>query len=431
MRMDAEALAEAWWRHLAGVRWFGGKGSAGAISALEALPWYTVRDTVPAVRSEIATIDYADGRREFYHLLVAYYPAGQAPVTPLARDDAFDVVDATTDAAALRAFVVALASSADHGVAWARELPAGVPQVGVFAGEQSNTTLTVGPDQLLKLFRRIEPGPNLDAEVLTALSARGASVPRVWARLTGGWPQGSSTDLGLAMARVPRASDGWDLACAACAAGDDFTDAARALGQALRRVHTELRDAFGTQISPGETIATTMRERLAAAAQDAPVLAPHVGALSRRLDGLAGRELDVQRVHGDFHLGQTLHNEDGWTLLDFEGEPAKTAAERRAFDSVWRDVAGMVRSFDYARSAHQDPTGAQASAWSKACTDAFLAGYLAPGESPDPALDAYITDKAAYEVVYETRNRPTWVAIPLRAIEELASSSPASPDERA
>lgn len=429
MSVDDSTRREAWWRHLAGVRWFGGKGSAGAISALEALPWYTAEGVVPRVRSEIATIDYADGRREFYHLLAAYYPAGQAPVAAVASDDAFDIVDATTDAAALRAFMVALASH--PGTSWTREFSEPAPQVGVFAGEQSNTTLTVGPDALLKLFRRIEPGPNLDAEVLSALSARGASVPPVWGRLTGPWPQGSTTDLGLAMGRIPRASDGWELACAACAQDHDFTDEARALGEALRRVHADLREAFGTQFARGADLAATMRARLDAAVQDAPALAPHARALGHRFDSLAGRELEVQRVHGDFHLGQTLHNDDGWTLLDFEGEPAKTAAERRAFDSLWRDVAGMIRSFDYARSAHDDPSGAQASAWSKACMDAFLDGYLAPGESPDPALEAYITDKAAYEVVYETRNRPTWVAIPLRAIEELASSAFASPDERA
>jgi len=137
----------------------------------------------------------------------------------------------------------------------------------------------------------------------------------------------------------------------------------------------------------------------------------------------------VQRVHGDYHLGQVLRTETGWVVLDFEGEPASPLAQRRARSSPLRDVAGMLRSFDYAARhqviARPDATSlmAKASDWVRRNSDAFCAGYAAAG-GLDPAqngvvLRAMLLDKAVYEVIYEARNRPTWVPIPLESIAEL------------
>ena len=127
-------------------------------------------------------------------------------------------------------------------------------------------------------------------------------------------------------------------------------------------------------------------------------------------------------MHGDFHLGQTLHTPSGWKIIDFEGEPAKTMAERRAPDSVWRDVAGMLRSFDYAAASVPGP---QSAAWAAACRAAFLRGYTVAelGATEASLLRAYEADKAIYEVVYEMRNRPDWIGIPLRAVAELAAGN--------
>ena len=163
-----------------------------------------------------------------------------------------------------------------------------------------------------------------------------------------------------------------------------------------------------------------MRQRLDAAAAVAPALDPYVTGLRNRFASLEDAHLDAQRVHGDFHLGQTLHTPSGWKIIDFEGEPAKSLAERVAPDSVWRDVAGMMRSFDYA-AASVPLEGA--TAWRDGCRDAFLAGYsggrsLAPEDAG--LLAAYEADKAVYEVVYEVRNRPDWAAIPLGALAALA-----------
>jgi maltokinase len=139
--------------------------------------------------------------------------------------------------------------------------------------------------------------------------------------------------------------------------------------------------------------------------------------------------LDTQRVHGDFHLGQTLHTPKGWKIIDFEGEPAKTMAERLAPDSIWRDIAGMLRSFDYAAASVPGPNSG---AWAAEARAAFLRGY-AGGElsgNDSQLLRAYEADKAIYEVVYETRNRPDWVGIPLGAVATLAGAPPPTPDDQ-
>jgi maltokinase len=137
-------------------------------------------------------------------------------------------------------------------------------------------------------------------------------------------------------------------------------------------------------------------------------------------------------VHGDLHLGQTLRTAKGWKIVDFEGEPAKPLSERVLPDSPWRDVAGMLRSFDYAprvaakTAATADDTGTEqrafrAAEWSARNQAAFLEAYagreLTTGEQA--LLAAYVADKAVYECVYEARNRPTWLEIPLAALRQM------------
>ena len=185
-----------------------------------------------------------------------------------------------------------------------------------------------------------------------------------------------------------------------------------------------------------------MTGRLDAALDVVPELAEHAealrGAVRRRSAELDG--LDVQRVHGDLHLGQTLRTSQGWKIVDFEGEPAKPLAERLLPDSPWRDVAGMLRSFDYAarvvravaehqrrgrRRADRHPRPGVVGAQPEPLPRAYAGGELTAEQQM--LLDAYVADKAVYETVYETRNRPSWVAIPLQAVAQDRSSMTARP----
>jgi maltose alpha-D-glucosyltransferase/alpha-amylase len=162
-----------------------------------------------------------------------------------------------------------------------------------------------------------------------------------------------------------------------------------------------------------------------------------------RFQGLIDHRIDAQstRTHGDYHLGQVLYTGRDFVIIDFEGEPARPIGERRLKRSPLRDVAGMLRSFDYAAHSSLHGTGAwvreedaeRVAGWSRLwyrwVGGAFLRGYLeAAGQAPflpaDPAdlrmlLDAYILEKAVYEIGYEMNNRPDWVAIPLRGIVDL------------
>ena len=411
--MRDESLA-TWWGVISGARWFAGKGEPATLTDVTPLPWLTPPGSVPAVRPEIATVAYAARPAEQYQLLVGHLGGTE-------------VVEAPADADCMRALLAALTASGHPAMEWfdRAAIDPDAP-TRVWAGEQSNTTVCVGDDALFKLFRRLEPGRNLDVEVLGALNGSGVT-PELYGVLSGELPDGRRADLGMFVERVQGVRDGWEWACEACTEGRAIATEAAELGQALRRLHDRLAEAFGTGDAPGAEVAAIMTGRLDTAAAQVGELAgvrTPVAAALRTLDGV---RLPTQRVHGDFHLGQTLRSDHGWTIIDFEGEPLKSLAERRRPDSVWRDVAGMLRSFDYARSAHPDPTSGQALAWSASAREAFLDGYC-EGAPPDAAvLDAYVLDKAIYEVVYETRNRPEWVHIPLRAVHDVAERTALSP----
>ncbi|MFI8851776.1 phosphotransferase [Streptomyces sp. NPDC053499] len=310
--------------------------------------------------------------------------------------------------------------------------------------EQSNSSVIYGNAAILKLFRRVEPGINPDLELTYALARQGC--PHVPAPLA--W-FGSTADvgdrtLGILQPYLAGTRDGWQLALRARARGADFTAASHALGRTTAQVHTGLAEALPTGTLTGpelERTAEGMAGRLEAASAAVPALRPYRAALLETFRALAalgahGRGLHTQRVHGDLHLGQALAHEggagaEGWTLIDFEGEPARPLSERRAPQPVERDIAGMLRSFDYA--ACQGPAAgaesARARAWAAANRAAYCAGYAeACGRDPREEtvlLRAYETDKAVYEVLYEARNRPAWLGIPLSAVRRLAAPSSA------
>jgi len=220
--------------------------------------------------------------------------------------------------------------------------------------------------------------------------------------------------------------------------GGDFAAEAERLGTATAQVHALMAQSLPRRLAgPDESKATAqqLHERLDAALAVVPELAPHAGALHATYDEVAARTepVAVQRVHGDYHLGQVLRTQDGWVLLDFEGEPARPLSERTALMSPLRDVAGMLRSFDYAaRHLLADRPGDgqlayRAKEWADRNREAFCDGYArAAGNDPrdEPVLlRAFELDKAVYEVVYEARNRPSWLAIPLGSIARLVKAA--------
>jgi maltokinase len=275
-------------------------------------------------------------------------------------------------------------------------------------------------------------------EVPLALSHAGWSgVPRPLAWLTGTWPAGDGTrvsgHLGVLTELVTGALDGFRLACDMAAADADFGALAEDLGRTTAQLHRALRAALpvrehlprtpANRVAEVRRVTETLRDRANDAAERVPGLADRrdaaldvYGALDR-LEVVA----PLQRVHGDYHLGQVLRSADGrWYVLDFEGEPQASAAEKTRPDLALRDVAGMLRSLDYAASV-----GSARPGWARSARERLVAGYHAEaGSDPDdPAtavlLRALELDKALYEVVYESGNRPAWVPIPLSAVDRL------------
>jgi maltokinase len=220
--------------------------------------------------------------------------------------------------------------------------------------------------------------------------------------------------------------------------GGDFASEAYRLGKVVAAVHADLATALGVSTLDSQDLAAVsdgMTRRLEEALSVVPELAELAPALRSTFRAVAAVPpgVSVQRVHGDLHLGQALRTPTGWLLIDFEGEPAKPLAQRSAPHSPLRDIAGMLRSFDYAAGAtlRQFGTGEhltyRAHEWSTRNRDAFVEGYAGTaGAKPadqQVLLRAYETDKAVYEAVYEQRNRPHWVSLPLHALERLAKES--------
>ncbi|GLC28072.1 maltokinase N-terminal cap-like domain-containing protein [Roseisolibacter agri] len=354
----------------------------------------------------------------------------------------------------------------------------------VGGAEQSNTSLLYGEAAIVKLFRRLERGPQPDVEIGRALATtRFAHVPALLAVVELD-EDGDVTVLAMAQALVPRARDAWEVVVArarAALAGDASTESdagvaeARRLGEATRRLHDALaavgEEAFAPEPAtpadvrgwagdaarafdlaldavappPGEDASTDTARAFAEARAALGALAARREELRARLDALVARVDDDAglriRHHGDYHLGQVLRGEDGTlAVIDFEGEPARPLAERRARHSPLRDVAGMLRSFGYAAAAAlrevsaEDDVAPRADAWEAAARAAYLDGYFhaaAEGRpsylprsrvSADALVRVFELEKLFYELRYEVRNRPDWLAIPLRGLQALLAA---------
>lgn len=311
----------------------------------------------------------------------------------------------------------------------------------VLSGEQSNTSIIFdggeGTPVILKVFRVLAGGENPDVVVQQALAAAGCTrVPAPLGNLAGEWPgpDGGPVRGHLAFGQefLSGVEDAWRVAVRAAREDVAFTRAAGELGRAVAAVHRDLAVAFPqvpTTPAVRESLHRDWRERAATALREVPALARHAAAVAAVYERTAQATWPpLQRVHGDLHLGQVIDAPGrGWLLLDFEGEPLRPLAERTAPDLALRDVAGMLRSLDYAAGAAQHDERAVStgpgSDWAASARRAFLEGYAAvAGRDPreDAALLAALElDKALYETVYEIRNRPDWLDIPLAGVERL------------
>jgi maltokinase len=312
--------------------------------------------------------------------------------------------------------------------------------------EQSNTSLVYDERLILKVFRRLT-GANPEIEVTVALAREGfahvAAPLAVW--------RSDGDDLAILQRFLAGGTEGWALALTSVRdlladgsdpdeAGGDLGPEAERLGVMTAELHLAMAGAFGVQ--PGEPGAWADATRARVGSVHHPdVDGAGIAAVLDRVASLdqSGRSI---RIHGDYHLGQVMRTDEGWFVLDFEGEPTRPVAERRQTSSPLRDVAGMLRSFGYAAAvglrehgpASPDPApGHLADAWERHNRDAFLTAYLARMEGsellpPDLSatralLDMFELDKAVYEVGYEQAHRPDWVQIPLGAVRRLVDAS--------
>jgi trehalose synthase-fused probable maltokinase len=311
--------------------------------------------------------------------------------------------------------------------------------------EQSNTSATVGDRLILKVYRRLEVGENPEVEMGTFLESVGCPVtPRMAGAIRAVADDGATAAAAMLQERVAARGDAWGFLLARLRGEEGGPDAAlhsaAEIGTVTARLHASLAarpvdNAFPVRAAtPAEarmlhdgTLAQLDAALAATAGADQERLASLAPAIRERIDAAFGASSvgRMTRIHGDYHLGQLLRTADGFIVIDFEGEPARPLAERRLPQPPERDVAGMLRSLDYAARTVARDAGARtldADGWLARARAAFLEGYAeAAPSAPDPdLLTAFELDKACYEVRYEAANRPAWSWLPLDALARLA-----------
>jgi maltokinase len=455
--IDAQALGQ--W--LVGQRWFASKSrEVAAIRVLEAAEL----DTEPEPQMVLALVEVAfgAGTHELYHLPLGLRHADEGwhdGVILQAGDRT--VYDAMVDPVCAKRLAAALRQERRmerDGGSWSFNAVEGLPPddgldpVRPIGVEQSNSSTVFADELILKVYRRVEPGPNPELELLRFLTAHGfENIARLrgWYEHTGRLVDAT---LGVMQEFLPGAGDGWDLVLDAFGqdGGEAVLEQLATLGRVTAEMHTTLgSDSGDPTFAPEEPSAeslsllvATIDEDIEKIFRDLPeseAVAPIAGRgqeVRERLRGLAhaGSGGHVIRTHGDYHLGQTLLTGRGWVILDFEGEPARTLPQRRQKRSPLRDVAGMLRSFAYAASATELQRDVPApEGWEDRARTAFLEPYvqtvdqrLLPHgqQNAERLLSIFELEKAVYELRYEMNNRPDWVRIPVAGIARLLEEAP-------
>jgi maltose alpha-D-glucosyltransferase/alpha-amylase len=370
------------------------------------------------------------------------------------------------------------------------------PGVHRLSAEQSNSSLIIDRKIVLKIVRKVLAGVHPEAEMTGYLSGLGfANVAPLLGEVVRFDDQGVPHTVVLAQGFIDNQGDAWAytidflerIASEALSETDGgelkdliggYLPVATALGKRLAEMHAVLAtDSENPDFAPAEADADVMARWAEDACEQIDLA---VGALARvrewpsdtaseqarlfldRADALKAHVRSLAeaaqggawetRVHGDFHLGQVLVTSGDIAIIDFEGEPAKTMAQRRAKSSPMRDVAGLLRSFDYAAAtvslnarvaaseAVTERRVALAESFRVCATQAFLDAYrgvlnASPrrwvGEAGEQELlDLFAIEKAAYEVRYEAANRPAWIGIPLAGIGRIAERTASGGERR-
>jgi trehalose synthase-fused probable maltokinase len=439
-------------------RWYASKSRH--VTHVDLLETATLGEEPPLLVLALLQTGFATGTHELYQLPLGMRPAdatgGPEPIT---EADGWSVYDALADPELGRVLLRWIDDTAEltteegvfsfHRVN-GRLAVAEDSVVRPMGVEQSNSSFVFGEELVVKVFRKLEPGLNPELEMLRFLTAHG--FPNI-APLYG-WAEYEGKSLSATLAVVQRyfadSTGGWELALDEVAGDPDrFLGRLAALGEVTARMHTVLAsDATDPAFAPEEPSTEALSlltatvdediERIFTRLPDDPAVEPVAGFgqdVQERLSMLAkvGSGGRVIRTHGDYHLGQTLLTGQGWVIIDFEGEPARSLPERRQKRSPLRDVAGMLRSFAYVASAARIQRGVEAPAdWEERAREAFLSHYLEhvepsllpPGEAAvRNLLSVFELEKAIYELRYELDNRPDWVTIPVAGITRLLEES--------
>jgi len=453
---SAETRLLGWMRE---QRWFAAKTQA--LAGVEIIEQAAFDDELSLA---VAQVEFANGGHQLYQLLLARSEGerdGGPASGPAADSDA--EFDALPEPAHARTLLSAIEAGHElggtHGRFYFRHVEGGKEDYPAAANgpvwpigvEQSNSSVVFGDRLVLKLFRRLESGINPDLEMLRFLTAH--AYPNI-APLRGWYEYGGehlAATLGIVQRFMPDGVDGWELALDQIATAEpEFLEKLTTLGVATGQLHSALASDTGDPaFSPEAPSAEAVHLLRATLEEEVEHIFTHLPPDDPRLEPIAGLEEAVRelltlpthtptgyrniRIHGDYHLGQTLYTPDGWILLDFEGEPARPLTLRRAKRSPLRDVAGMLRSFSYAAWAVQIQRGQRVpDGFEERARHAFLSAYFSevdPSVLPPTEdrianlLRIFELEKALYELRYELDNRPEWVQIPVAGLLRLVEAA--------